>query len=69
LAVGEEKKKIINYPTFSEREEEDIDNFIIELKKAFVINRIPNNKKHMVAASCLKEIIANFYDGLAEIIG
>jgi len=54
LVAESEKKKIVNYLTFSKRNEKDINNFIVELEKAFVINRVFDNKKHMVAASCLK---------------
>ncbi len=31
LAAGGEERKTVNYPTFSEREDEDIDDFITEL--------------------------------------
>ena len=68
--VGEGKEnKSVNYPTFSEREDEDIDDFISELTKVFAVNRVPDNRKHIVAASCLKGTAANFYDGLASITG
>ncbi len=65
---GDRENKSVNYPTFSGRGDEDVDNFMLELFKAFVVNRIPDNRKHIVAASCLKEIAANFYDGLVSII-
>ncbi len=58
----------MNYPTFSKREEKNINDFLVKLKKAFVVNRISNNRKYIVIASCLKGIAANFYDRLAEII-
>ena len=67
LAVGGGEKKAMNYPSFSERDNEDINDFIIELEKAFVINRIVNGKKHLVIISCLKGIAANFYNRLVEI--
>src|SRR6266542_1293232 len=68
LAAGGGERKMINYPTFSERSEEDIDNFISELEKIFEVNRVFNNRKYIVAASCLKEIAANFYNELVRII-
>jgi len=68
LAEGGRENKSVSYPTFSERGEEDIDDFMSELIKAFAINRVSDNRKHIVAASCLKGIVANFYDGLASII-
>src|SRR6266498_3682278 len=68
LAEGGRENKSVNYPTFNERGDEDIDDFMSELTKAFVINRVPDNRKHIVAASCLKGIAANFYDGLVGII-
>ncbi len=67
LAGRSRENKSINYPTFSERDDEDIDDFISELTKAFTINQVPDNRKHIVAASCLKGIAANFYDRLAGI--
>ena len=68
LMVREEERKVINYPTFSEQGDKDIDDFIIKLKKAFIINRVSDNKKHLVATSYLRGITANFYDELAGII-
>ena len=68
LAGRGRENKSVNYPTFSEKDDEDIDDFISELAKAFAINQVPDNRKHIVAASCLKGIVANFYDGLADII-
>jgi len=38
LAGGGRENKSINYPTFSERGDEDIDDFISELAKAFTVN-------------------------------
>ncbi len=68
--VGEGREnKSVNYLTFSRRGKEDIDNFIAELKKVFAVNRVSDNRKHIVMTSCLKGIVANFYDGLAEIMG
>ncbi len=69
LAEGGRESKSVNYPTFSDRGDEDIDNFMSELAKAFAVNRVPDNRKHIVAASCLKGTVANFYDGLAGITG
>ena len=40
-----------------------------EIAKAFTVNRVPDNRKHIVTASCLKGTAANFYDGLASITG
>ena len=69
LAEGGRENKSVNYLTFSKREDEDIDDFMSELTKAFAINRVPDNRKHIVVASCLKRTTANFYDELASIIG
>ncbi len=69
LAGGGRENKSVNYPTFSGRGDEDIDDFMSELTKAFAINRILDNRKHIIAASCLKGMVANFYDGLAGITG
>ncbi len=69
LARGGWKNKSVNCPTFSEKDNEDINNFFLELKKAFIINQVPDNKKYIVTASCLKRIAANFYDRLVGIIG
>ena len=63
------ENKSVNYLTFSEQNNEDVDDFIIELKKAFAINRMPDNRKYIVIASCLKGTAANFYNRLVEIIG
>jgi len=62
------ENKTMNYSTFSKRDNKDINDFIIDLKKTFAVNRVANNRKYMIAISCLKEIEANFYDRLAEII-
>ncbi len=67
LVGGGRKNKLVNYLTFSGREDEDIDDFMSELAKAFAVNQVPDNRKHIVAASCLKGTAANFYDGLASI--
>ncbi len=67
LVERERKNKIINYLTFSERGDEDVNNFIIELKKTFVVNRVADNRKYLVTISYLKGIVANFYNRLAEI--
>ncbi len=69
LAEEGRENKSVNYPTFSGRGEEDIDDFMSELTKAFTVNRVPDNRKHIVAASCLKETAANFYDRLVGITG
>ena len=69
LAGGGKENKSVNYLTFSGQGDEDIDNFITELKKAFAVNRMPDNRKYIVIASCLKETAANFYNRLVEIIG
>ena len=69
LAGGGRESKSVNYPTFSGRGDEDIDDFMSELTKAFAVNRVSDNRKHIVAASCLKETVANFYDSLAGITG
>ncbi len=67
LAGGGRENKSVNYPTFSKRGDEDINDFISELAKVFAVNRVSNNRKYIVAASCLKETAANFYDRLAGI--
>jgi len=68
LAARKRENKTVNYLTFSERGNEDINNFIIELEKMFTINRMSNNRKYLVIVSCLKETAENFYDELAKII-
>ena len=68
LAGGGRENKLVNYPTFSKRDDEDIDDFMLELTKAFAVNQISDNRKHIVVVSCLKGIAVNFYDGLAGII-
>ena len=67
LTEGGRENKSVNYPTFSERGDEDINDFMAELAKAFAVNQVSDNRKHIVAASCFKGIIANFYDRLASI--
>ncbi len=67
LVTGGEERKSVNYPTFSERRDKDINNFIIELEKVFAVNRVVNNKKHLVVISYLKKTAANFYDGIIKI--
>ena len=69
LAGGGRENKSVNYPTFSGRGDEDIDDFMSEIAKAFAVNRVPDNRKHIVAASCLKGTAANFYVSLASITG
>ncbi len=69
LIAGSRERKIVNYLTFSKRGDEDIDDFIIELKKVFAVNKVFNNRKHLIIASYLKRIAVNFYDELAEITG
>ncbi len=66
LVRGRENKTV-NYLTFSGKDNKDINDFIIELEKAFIINRVADNRKHVIAISCLKKIAANFYDRLAGI--
>ena len=68
LAGGGRENKSVNYLTFSERDDENIDNFMSELTKTFIVNWVSDNRKHIVTASCLKGIAANFYDGLASIM-
>jgi len=38
LAGGGRENKSVNYPTFSGRGDEDIDDFMSELAKAFAVN-------------------------------
>ncbi len=68
LTVGGGEQKVVNYPSFSEREDENINDFITKLEKAFVVNRVVDGRKHLVAISCLKEIAINFYDELIGIM-
>ncbi len=56
LAAGEEERKAVNYPTFSRRGDKDINNFIMELEKAFVINRVVDSRKHLLAISIITNI-------------
>ncbi len=46
LAGGGRENKSVSYPTFSGRGDEDIDDFMSELTKAFAVNRVPDNRKH-----------------------
>ncbi len=68
LADRRRENKIVNYPTFNEKSDKDINDFIIKLKKVFTVNRVFDNRKHLVAVSCLKEMTTNFYNRLAGII-
>ncbi len=67
LAVGGGERKSVNYLTFSKKEDEDINNFIIDLEKTFIVNKVADSRKNLVAISCLKEIAANFYNRLVRI--
>jgi len=67
LAAGGGERKVVNYLSFSRRGDENINNFITELEKAFVVNRVVDGRKYLVASSYLKETAANFYDRLAGI--
>ena len=67
LAGGDRENKLVNYLTFNKRDDEDINDIMSELIKAFAVNRVSDNKKYIVAVSCLKRTAANFYDGLADI--
>ncbi len=69
LAGGGRENKSVNYSNFSGRGDEDIDDFMSELAKAFAVNRVLDNRKYIVTASCLKRIAVNFYNGLAGITG
>ncbi len=68
LTAGGEERKAMNYPTFSERDNENINDFIVKLEKIFTVNKILNNRKHLIITSYLKGIVTNFYDGLVGII-
>ncbi len=68
LAAGRGERKVVNYPFFSERGDENINNFITELKKVFAVNRVVDNRKYLIVSSCLKETAANFYNELAGIM-
>ena len=48
LAEGGRENKSVNYSTFSKRGDEDIDDFMSELAKAFAVNRVPDNRKHIL---------------------
>ncbi len=67
LAERGKENKSVNYPTFSRQGDKNIDDFITELEKAFAVNRVPDNRKHIIIASCLKGMTTNFYDGLVKI--
>src|SRR6266498_73331 len=69
LVGGGKENKLVNYPIFSGSGNKDIDDFMSKLTKASVVNRVPDNRKHIVIVSCLKGTAANFYDGLASITG
>ena len=64
LVEKDQKNKILSYSTFSKRENENVNDFVNDLKKTFLMNRILNRRKHIVAISCLKDIIANYYNSL-----
>ena len=68
LVGGDRENKTVNYLTFSERDNENINDFITDLEKVFAINRIVNNRKHLIIINCLKEIVANFFNKLVGII-
>ncbi len=55
LAKEAKENRIVNYLIFNKRRNKDINNFITKLKKAFTINRVANNRKHVVAISYLKK--------------
>ena len=67
LVGGGKENKSVNYLTFSGQGDEDIDNFITELKKAFAVNQVSDNRKYIITISCFKEMVANFYNRLAGI--
>src|SRR6266542_1271894 len=69
LVGGSRENKSVNYPTFSRRNDKDINDFTLELAKAFTVNQVSDNRKYIIAASCLKGTAANFYDGLTSITG
>ncbi len=61
ILIREDKEnRIISYLIFSEREGENIDDFINNLKKAFAINRVANGRKHIVTISCLKSTTTSY---------
>ncbi len=64
ILVEDRESKTVNYSTFSERGEKDIDDFITKLEKAFIVNKVFDNKKYIVIASCLKGMVANLYNRL-----
>ncbi len=67
LVKGDRENKTVNYSTFSKRKDEDVDDFINDLKKVFAINRVMNNRQYIVIASYLKEIAVSYYNKLAGI--
>jgi len=67
LTAEGRERKAVNYPSFSGRGNEDINNFIMELEKTFAVNRVIDGRKHLVVISCLKGTAANFYDRLVGI--
>ncbi len=46
LAAREGERKVVNYPFFSERKDKDINDFITELEKAFVVNKVIDGRKY-----------------------
>ena len=67
LAAEGGEQKAVNYPSFSRRDDENINDFITELEKIFAVNRVSDGRKHLVVISCLKGTAANFSDGLVGI--
>ena len=67
LAKGGRKNKVMNYPIFSRREDKNIDDFINDLKKVFIVNRIADGRKYVVAVSYLKETVISYYDRFIRI--
>ncbi len=68
LVVGRKERKTVNYLTFSKKSDENIDDFITKLEKIFAVNRVFDNRKHLITVSYLKKTAVNFYNGLAEIM-
>ena len=60
--------KTISYFIFNKKGNKNINDFIINIKKIFAINKIIDIKKYLVAINYLKKTITNFYNDLAEII-
>ena len=67
LAKGDRENKTVNYLIFSEKDDKNINDFIMELEKTFAVNNVTDNRKYLIIISCLKEIAANFYNGLIGI--